>query len=29
MRGEIAAINEVPGGRFYVGRERREAAGKA
>ena len=28
MRGEIEAINEVPGGRFYVGRKRREAAGK-
>ena len=28
MRGEIAPINEVPGGRFYVGRKRREAAGK-
>jgi len=28
MRGESEAINEVPGGRFYVGRKRREAAGK-
>ena len=28
MRGEIAPINEVPGGRFYVGRKRRAAAGK-
>jgi hypothetical protein len=24
MRGEIEAINEVPGGRFYVGRKRRD-----
>ena len=25
IRSEIEAINEVPGGRFYVGRKRREA----
>ncbi|MGH7105897.1 MAG: hypothetical protein ACREFT_05280 [Acetobacteraceae bacterium] len=25
MRGEIEPINEVPGGRLYVGRKRREA----
>ena len=28
MRREMEAINEVPGGRFYVGRKRREAAQK-